>query len=243
MYFSQIDMNSSSVRSDNARDTYWGRYACTYDDDTDYVVGRPLRRSIYKRLSRERKLGYTLECGCGTGFYTRAISGQARRIMATDLSEEMLEAAKKRLRDMSHVSFLKIDCETHVFPPTSFETVLMANILNTLSRPLKALREAHRVLKYDGALIAITYTDYNVDAFEKIEIGKRYFEKFGLPPSGGLINYSPKQMEALIKKAGFEIRNLDILGDKAKAIYVLAVKTVVISDTSTILWPPYKRND
>jgi ubiquinone/menaquinone biosynthesis C-methylase UbiE len=226
MSFFQGDMNSSSIKANSSRDDYWGRYAHTYDDDTDYVVGRLLRRSIYKRLSRERNLDYTLECGCGTGFYTRAISGQATRIMATDLSAEMLAAAKERLRDMSHVSFQQIDCEAHVFPPTSFETVLMANILNTLSQPLKALREAYCVLKYDGALIAVTYTDYNLDAFEKIEIGKRYFEKFGLPPSGGLINYSPKQMEVLIKKAGFEIKTMDVLGDKAKAIYVRAAKTV-----------------
>jgi ubiquinone/menaquinone biosynthesis C-methylase UbiE len=127
---------------------------------------------------------------------------------------------------MPHVSFQQIDCEAHIFPSTSFETVLMANILNTLSQPLKALREAYRVLKYDGVLIAVTYTDYNVDTFEKIEIGKRYFEKFGLPPSGGLINYTPQQMEDLIKKAGFEIRNLDVLGDKAKALYVRAAKPV-----------------
>jgi len=226
MDFFQADMNSSSIKANSTRDNYWGRYARTYDDDTDYVVGRPLRRSIYQRLAGERNLGYTLECGCGTGFYTRAISGQATRIMATDLSGEMLAAAKERLRNMPHVSYQQIDCETHIFPPTCFETVLMANILNTLSQPMKALREAYRVLKYDGALIAVTYTDYDVDAFEKIEIGKRYFEKFGLPPSGGLINYSPQQMEALISKAGFEIRNLDILGDKAKALYVRAVKTV-----------------
>lgn len=229
MDFFPGDMNSSPMKASITKENYWGRFARTYDDDTDYVVGRPLRRTVYQRLSREVNLGYTLECGCGTGFYTRAISGQATRIMATDLSEEMLAAARERLKEMSNVSFQQIDCEAHVFPPTSFETVLMANILNTLPQPLKALREAYRVLKYDGSLIAVTYTDHNVDAFEKIEIGKRYFEKFGLPPSGGLINYSPQQMEALIKKAGFEINTLDILGDKAKALYVRAEKTVPAS--------------
>jgi len=224
-------MNSSSPKADSARDNYWGRYAGSYDDDTDYVVGRPLRRSIRNRLSREKDLGYVLECGCGTGFYTQAVVGQATRVLATDLSGKMLAAAKERLRDISHVSFLQIDCETHVFPPTSFDTVLMANILNTLTHPLKALREAHCILKYEGTLIAVTYTDYNVDAFEKIEIRKRYFEKFGMPPAGGLINYSSHQMEGLITKAGFEIRNLDILGEKAKAIYVRAVKSFVTDDS------------
>jgi ABC-2 type transport system ATP-binding protein len=220
-------MTDTSAKAKSARDSYWGRFARTYDDDTDYIVGRPLRRAIRQRLSRERDLGYVLECGCGTGFYTRAICGQATRIMASDLSRKMLAAAKESLRDMPDISFLQIDCETNVFPPTSFDTVLMANILNTISQPLKALREMHRVLKYNGALIAVTYTDYNVDAFEKIEIRKRYFEKFGLPPAGGLINYSPRQMADLVRKAGFEITNLDILGEKAKAIYVRAAKTVL----------------
>jgi ABC-2 type transport system ATP-binding protein len=226
MYCSEITMTGAPVKANKAGDTYWGRYACTYDDDTDYVVGRPLRRSICQRLAGEKDLGVTLECGCGTGFYTRVISGQATRIVATDLSGEMLGAAKMRLVDMTNVSFMQMDCESHVFPPTSFDTVLMANILNTLSQPLRALREAYRVLKYDGFLIAVTYTDYGVDAFERIEIGKRFFEKFGLPPSGGLINYSPQQMTDLIKKAGFEIGSMDVLGDKAKALYVRAAKTV-----------------
>ncbi len=210
--------------------TYWGRYARSYDRDTDYVVGRSLRRALYRLLAAEGDPGHVLECGCGAGYYTRALVDRAISIVATDISGEMLAAAEERLKGMPHVSFRQVDCMRRTFPSTSFDTVLMANILNTLSRPLPALREAHRVLKYGGVLICIAYTDHDVEALEKIAIRKRYLEKFGLPPPGGLTNYSAPQLGALVTKAGFKIGKLDVLGDRANAIYVRAIKAVMICD-------------
>ncbi|HOF05648.1 MAG TPA: class I SAM-dependent methyltransferase [Syntrophales bacterium] len=209
---------------------YWGRYATTYDRDTDYVVGRSLRRSLFRRLSREGDLGVLLECGCGTGYFTRAVAGRAVRIVALDLSGEMIAAARARLQGMPTISFLQADCGRPIFTPTSFDTVLMVNILNTLSPSRPALRQTHRVLKYGGVLIAAAYTDYDLDALDKLEIGKRYFERFGLPPPGGLNNYTPRQMASLIEKAGFRIESLEVLGEKVKAVYVRAVKSYVTVD-------------
>jgi len=211
-------------------DNYWGRYARTYDGDTDYVVGRGLRHALYGRLHRETELGVLLECGCGTGYYTRAVAPRSERIVAMDLSREMLVVAKTRLAVRPHVSFIRGDCRQLAFLPTSFDTVLMANILNNLSEPLPALCEAHRVLKYGGTLIAITYTDYHADALDKIEIGKRYFERFGLPPTGGLSNYSPRQLASLIRKAGFMNVDMEVLGGKVKALYARSVKSYVTDD-------------
>ena len=216
-------------------DTYWGRFARTYDHDTDYVVGRALRRALFRMVAAEREPGHVLECGCGTGFFTRALAGRAPSILATDLSGEMLAAARERLKGLSGISFLQMDCEGRTFPPTTFDTVLMANLLNTVSRPLQALREAYRVLKYGGVLIAVAYTDYGVDILEKIEISKRYLEKFGPPPPGGLNNYSPPQLESLVRKAGFDIDRLAVLADKAKAIYVRAIKNVMICDGEAVI--------
>jgi len=216
-------------------DTYWGRFARTYDRDTDYVVGRTLRRTLFRMVAAEREPGHVLECGCGAGFFTRALVGRALSIVATDLSGKMLAAARERLKDLPGISFLQTDCEGLIFSPTTFDTVLMANVLNTVSRPLQALREAHRVLKYGGVLIAVAYTDYGVDVLEKIEIGKRYLEKFGPPPSEGLINYSPQQLESLVRKAGFDIGCCEVLEDKAKAIYVRAIKNVMVCDGEAVI--------
>jgi len=150
-----------------------------------------------------------------------------------DLSGEMLAVAKTRLSVMPHVSFLRGDCRQRTFLPTSFDTVLMANILNNLSEPLPALCEVHRVLKYGGALIAIAYTDYHADALDKIEIGKRYFERFGLPPPGGLRNYSPRQLASLIRQAGFMNVDIEVLGGTVKVLYARSVKSYVTDDCPT----------
>ncbi|MDI9570744.1 MAG: class I SAM-dependent methyltransferase [Pseudomonadota bacterium] len=215
----------------NPDDTYWGRYAQTYDGDADYVVGRDLRRGLRARLRRETGLGVLLEYGCGTGYYTGVAVLQAKRIVAMDLSGEMLAAAKARLAGTPHVSFLQADCRRRTFHPTSFDTVLMANILNNLSAPLPVLCEAHHVLKYGGVLIAIAYTDYHASALERIEIGKRYFERFGWPPPGGLNNYSPRQLTSLLRLAGFTNVVMEELGDTVRALYARAIKGYVTDDT------------
>jgi len=76
---------------------YWSRFARSYDRDGEYVVGKPILEAILETLSEEQDLGDCLEFGCGTGYFTRAIAGQARHVIATDLSEAMLEVARTQL--------------------------------------------------------------------------------------------------------------------------------------------------
>ena len=84
-------------------EAYWSRFAYTYDRDGEYVVGRPVIEAIVERLQRERRLGEVLELGCGTGFFTKAIAGNSDLVIATDLSEEMLEMAKRQLGELGNV--------------------------------------------------------------------------------------------------------------------------------------------
>jgi ubiquinone/menaquinone biosynthesis C-methylase UbiE len=81
---------------------YWSRFAHTYDRDGEYVVGRPVIEAIVERLRRERRLGEVLELGCGTGFFTKVIAENSELVIATDLSEEMLEVARRQLSGLGN---------------------------------------------------------------------------------------------------------------------------------------------
>ena len=172
------------------RESYWSRYARSYDDDAEYVVGQTLRRAIAGKLSAERDLGDVVEFGCGTGYFTKAAAEHAWHVTATDLSEEMLEAARARLKDVRNVTVRKDDCENSSFPSLRFDSVLMANVVHTVENPSSALKESHRILKDGGRLLIVSYTDYGTSWLEKFVLGLRYFQKFGLPP-GYYRNYSP----------------------------------------------------
>ena len=202
------------------KEKYWSRYACTYDDYTDYVVGKNLRQAIVERLLEEHELGEIVEFGCGTGYYTKAIAGKARHVLATDLSDEMLEIAHINLKGLHNVTFQKVDCENSSFPAERFDTVVMANVIHTIENPLKALHESHRILKGRGLLLIIAYTDYGLTWFEQMELTFRYFMTFGEPPTYGLKNYSPEELYCLVADAGFMMEEVELLGDKPRAIYL-----------------------
>jgi len=208
--------------------SYWSDYACVYDEGVDYVVGRALRRAVAGRLALERHLGNTIECGCGTGFYTKVIAAHAARVTAMDISAEMLQVADQELASFHNVFLQRADAEKMPFAPNTFDSALLANILNTVKDPPTVLGECFRVLKFGGQMIAIAYTDYGMAGTEKTDLGLRYFQKFGMPPSWGLHNFGPEELGNLVRQKGFTVRKLTVLGDKPKALYLRAAKDVTL---------------
>jgi len=204
--------------------SYWSRHASVYEEGVDYVIGRGLREAVARRLSRERDLGILLECGCGAGYYTCVIAPHAASITATDLSAEMLDLARNRLAPFGNILFRRADATSLPFESLSFDTVLLANILNTVEFPLAILKEAFRVLRYDGLLLAIAYTDHGASAEEKTDLALRYFQKFGLPPPWGLHNFSPVDLRSLLVEARFYVRNVILIGSCPKALFARAFK-------------------
>ncbi len=205
------------------KERYWDNFSHSYDQGAEYVVGRSLREAIAEKLRREQGLGEVVEFGCGTGYFTKVVAEQATRIIASDLSDQMLEAVRMRLKDVPNVTVQKEDCESPSFPSLSYDTVLMANVLHTVEHPLKALEESYRILKLSGKLLVISYTDYGTSLFEKIELAFRYFQKFGLPPSY-YRNYSPDDLVWLVEAAGFRVEKIELLTNTAKALYLKAGK-------------------
>lgn len=87
--------------------------------------------SIYKRPDKIRlkeqkfladyiasifKGKYVLEIACGTGYWTKYLLKSAKKILATDYSEEMLEVASHLLSKNSKITLLQADAYN---PPTS----------------------------------------------------------------------------------------------------------------------------
>lgn len=202
---------------------YWDRYARNYDEAAEYVVGKALRQMVMERLLGESGLGEVMEFGCGTGFFTKAIAKKARHVTATDLSDEMVEIAKTALIDYRNVIVQKDDCEDSCFPSGKFDTVFMANVIHTVERPDKALGESHRILRDGGLLLVTCYTDYGTNWFDKIELGARYFLKFGIPP-GYYRNYSPGELGKLVRVCGFDVEDIQVIVDKARALYLKGTK-------------------
>jgi len=105
---------------------------------------------------------HVLDIACGTGLVTfRAARqvGPSGRILATDLSQEMINRATEeaRRRGLDHVTFARMDAEDLQCAPASFDVALCALGLMYVPDPLKALSEMHRMLRPGGRAVAAVW--------------------------------------------------------------------------------------
>ena len=105
-----------------------------------------------------------LEIGCGTGSiwigHEEIVSGCGKLIL-TDLSEGMLEAAEKNLGELENMEFRKADIQSLPFIDESFDVVIANSMLYHVPDIEKGLREVRRVLKKGGVFYCATYGEHN----------------------------------------------------------------------------------
>ena len=95
-----------------------------------------------------------LDVGCGTGNLTRALIerlGPAGRVVAVDLSEGMLEAARRKISD-PRVQWHLADASRLPLAPASVDRVICCAVWPHLDAPEAAARELARVLRPGGRL-------------------------------------------------------------------------------------------
>jgi len=208
------------------KEEYWSRFADTFDEDQKYIVGEAIQQAVIRRLSEERDLGEVIELGCGRGYFTKAIARNAKQVLATDLSDEMVEAARTELKAFQNIAVQKADCENTAFPSERFDTVVMVNVVHFIENPDRCLQESYRILKAGGVLLLADYTGYGMKWFEIMKMGMKFLKKWGKPPryaqKGSL---SPDKLGSLVESAGFEVEEVQLIGDQTRALYLKGRKT------------------
>lgn len=208
------------------KEEYWSRFADTFDEDQKYIVGEAIQQAVIRRLSEERDLGEVVELGCGRGYFTKAIARNAKQVLATDLSDEMVEAARTQLKEFQNIAVQKADCEDTAFPSERFDTVVMVNVVHFIENPDRCLQESYRILKAGGVLLLADYTGYGMKWFEIMKMGMRFLKKWGMPPryaqKGSLL---PDELGSLVESAGFKVEEVQLIGDQTRALYLKGRKT------------------
>ena len=105
-----------------------------------------------------------LEIGCGTGSiwlgHEDAAAGCGKLVL-TDLSEGMLEAAKKNLGERGNIEYRKADIQDLPFVEDAFDVVIANSMLYHVPDIEKGLQEVRRVLKKGGVFYCATYGEHN----------------------------------------------------------------------------------
>lgn len=101
--------------------------------------------------------GEVLEVATGTGLVPQRLAPKIGRLVATDMSANMLSVLGARIGDAGHtnVEIRKVDAEALSLEDGMFDAVVIANLLHPLPRPAVALQEARRVLRVQGVQCAL----------------------------------------------------------------------------------------
>jgi len=164
-------------------------------------------RKAAVRLAEVKEGDEILDCACGTGDLTFAFAKtNAKRIIGSDFTQEMLDVAETKLRDTSgRVSFQQADAMALPFDDESFDVVSIAFGIRNVADPAKAIAQFHRVLRPGGRLIIL---EFDEPSFPPIRWGNAFYTRIIMPITATLIardksgayRYLPKSVKTFMKR-------------------------------------------
>ena len=126
------------------------------------------RGRLFLGLGRIGPGARVLELGCGTGEFTRRVVAGGARVVALDLSGDLL--AKARAKIGAAARFVRANAHVLPFADASFDVVYGCSILHHLDVDL-ALREVRRILRPGGRLVFSEPNLLNPQVFLIFKIG------------------------------------------------------------------------
>jgi ubiquinone/menaquinone biosynthesis C-methylase UbiE len=97
---------------------------------------------------------YALDIGCGTGAFSRLLASRSDRVLALDLSPQMIRIAKERSEKYPSIDFQVADAMVWEFPTEQFDCVASIATLHHL--PIEeTLLKMKGALRINGTLIIL----------------------------------------------------------------------------------------
>jgi SAM-dependent methyltransferase len=115
---------------------------------TDYWA--QTRQNILGSWVSESDPNYILDIGCGSGYLARYLGRKGRYISGVDLEKEFVSQTSAR----PGVNSALIGNATQLpYATSSFDCIVLGDILEHFEDPLPVVRESNRVLSSDGTLL------------------------------------------------------------------------------------------
>ncbi|HEY0079614.1 MAG TPA: methyltransferase domain-containing protein [Pyrinomonadaceae bacterium] len=97
---------------------------------------------------------HILEIGCGTGSFSRLLARRAERVLALDLSPQMIRLAQERSKLYPNIDFVTGDALTYHLPDNQFDCIATLTTIHHL--PLESiLRKIRKALQPGGTFVCL----------------------------------------------------------------------------------------
>lgn len=145
-------------------------------DDEGWTANNHYHTSLLKHVPKNCE--NALEVGCGTGAFARQLAKSCKRVVALDLSAEMIRVARARSMQHPNLEFQLADAMTWDFPQAHFDFICsIATLHHTEQRPL--LTKMKDALRPQGVLVVL-------DLVESRGLVERLIDVAGFGVSGAL---------------------------------------------------------
>jgi ArsR family transcriptional regulator len=155
------------------------------------------------------------DLGCGTGQLSEILAPYVARVIAVDGSPDMLDEARRRLRNAGNVELRRGSLEALPIGDGKVDAALMGLVLHHVPDPAQALVEAARVLKPGGRALVIDMLPHDRVEYQQ-QMGHVWL---GFPEA---------QMRKMLKAAGLAnvtVRALPIDADaKGPALFAAVAR-------------------
>ncbi|MCR3766193.1 class I SAM-dependent methyltransferase [Pseudomonas aeruginosa] len=203
---------TSAAMANKAR--FWNRVARKYASDPIADLGgyeRTLQR-VKETLSTEYEV---LEIGCGTGSTALRLAPATRRLVATDISEQMIAIAREKLAShpAPQLDFNLADADGSLSEDNAYDVVLAFNMLHLVSSLSQTLKSVVKSLRPGGLLISKTPCLNEMNPLIP-KIALPLIRVIGKAPP--VLCFTAAQLQDAMKKAGLEIISAERHGSKGK---------------------------
>lgn len=124
------------------------------------LTGRALGKALVE-LTVTSPVGDLLDIGCGRGSILKLLASRARRAVGVDIDAKArhLARAELMLAGLPNCSLRQGDMYRLPFDDAEFNTIVLDDVLAEAKDPVRALKEARRLLKPGGRLIILQSVD------------------------------------------------------------------------------------
>jgi ubiquinone/menaquinone biosynthesis C-methylase UbiE len=202
---------------------FWDRIARKYAADPIKDMAG-YTRTVDRTRHYLRDTDTVLELGCGTGTTALQLAAHVSRMMATDISSEMIAIAREKAvaQACGNADFAVAAPERAPWPDGSFDAVLAFNLWHLVAERASALAHVHRVLKPGGLFVSKTACLAEMNPLIRLAVPVMQF--VGKAPYVAI--FSAAALEREIEAAGFAIVERARHGSRRKdaRIFIVARK-------------------
>jgi ArsR family transcriptional regulator len=173
------------------------------DMERHYSPGRTWEATA-RAMLQLLELGDVLDVASGDGALAELLAHRAESVTCVDLSDKVVKAGRKRLKQLGNVSFHQADMHALPFDDASFDVALLMHALTYTSQPQLAITELGRVLRPGGVLVATT-------------LNRHQHERSVEPYDHKNLGFKPAELKSMCEQSGFLVNACGVTSREGRA--------------------------